>query len=85
MNQDNLVIVKDGQEVTCDVLFSFICNENNRAYVGYTDHSKDETGKENIYVSVYDPSIGFDNLQDIKEAAEWDLVNGILKKIKNLK
>lgn len=84
MRDGNIVIKKDGQDVKCDILFSFVCNENLKGYVGYTDHSKDENGKEIVYVNAYDPDEGMDKLQEIKTAAEWDMVNNLIERIKNL-
>ena len=84
MKDGYIVINKDGKDVKCDILFSFVCNENCKGYLGYTDHSKDENGKEIIYVNAYDMNNGIDHLEEIQTDAEWDLVNSIMERIKNL-
>ena len=84
MRDGNIVINKDGKDVKCDILFSFVCNENGKGYVGYTDHSMDENNKERVYVNCYDPSKGINNLEKIETQAEWDMVNTLIERIKNL-
>ena len=49
-NENTLVIEKDGQEVVCDICFSFVSEDTKKRYIAFTDHTKDEEGNENIYV-----------------------------------
>lgn len=84
MEDEKIRAVIDGQEIECEVYFSFICNEKNKAYIGYTDHSVDENGKERVYVSSFDPTSTEKKLEDIKTDAEWDLINTMIDKIKNI-
>ena len=85
MSQEKLVVLKDNQELECDVLLSLVCNEIGKAFIAYTDHSKDENGRDNIFVSSYDPNMGVDRLLEITDQREWDLINSIIDKIRNLK
>ena len=84
MNQDKITVNINGENVVCDVLFSFVCNETHKGYVAYTDHSKDESGKEKLYVGVYDPVVGQSALGEVESQQEWDLINSIMEKIKSL-
>ena len=84
MNQDKLVILKDGKEVECDIYFSLVCNETKKGYIGYTDHSINDKGEENIIVSTYDPNRGTESLGEITTDQEWDLVKNVIAKIKEL-
>lgn len=52
--ENKIIIIKDGQEVICDIYYSFISDEKtNKGYVAYSDHSKDENGNENIYMGSF--------------------------------
>lgn len=67
---EKVVILKDGKEVECDILFTFDCEETKRSYIGYSDNSIAENDRKNIYVSSYDPNaenIVFENITDPNE------------------
>lgn len=67
---EKVVILKDGKEVECDILFTFDCEQTRRAYIGYSDNSIASNGRKNIYVSSYDPNaenIVFENIEDPEE------------------
>lgn len=81
MNNEKLVIQRDGKEVECDVLFTFDSEDTNKAYIGYTDHSIAENGRKNIYVSAFDPTFGIDTLEDITDEGELDMVRNVLEQI----
>ena len=84
MNQDKIVVNINGESKTCDIYFSFVCNETKKGYVAYTDHSKSENGEEIIQVGVFDPVIGPSALGKVETEQEWDLINSIIEKIRNL-
>ena len=84
MSNDKLIAEVNGQRMEFDIYFTLVCNETKKGYIAYTDHSLDEEGKENVHVSTYDPNVGFDTLGEIETQEEWDLINGVIDKIKNL-
>lgn len=84
MNKDKLTAIVNGEEKEFDIYLTLVCNENNKGYIAYTDHSLDENNKENVYVSVYDPNVGPTQLFEIQTQEEWDLINGVIDKIRNL-
>ena len=83
-NTEELTIIKDGVEVSCDVCFSFVSEDTNKGYVCYTDHSLDEEGNEVIYVSSFDPNDPEQNLGDVTDE-EYEMaievLDGIEKKL----
>ena len=81
METEKITILKDGKEVECDVLFTFDCEETNKAYIGYTDHKVASNGRKNIYVSAFDPILGFGSLQDITTEEEMAMVREVLEEI----
>lgn len=81
MTADNtLVIEKNGQEVLCDICFSFISEDTNKAYIAYTDHSKNINGKENLFVKSYDPGDYQQSLKDVTDD-EITMVYNVMNKI----
>lgn len=76
-----IIIEKDGKEVECEILFTFENEELRKQYVGYTDHSIGENGRKNIYVSAYDPIVGFGKLEDIRTQEELEMVQNVLEQI----
>ena len=80
LENEKIKIEKNGKEVECDVLFTFDCEETMKSYVGYTDHSKGENGRKNIYVSSYNPFGIKLELEDITDKKELEMVNEALIK-----
>lgn len=81
MENEKITIVKNGKEIECDVLFTFDCEETSKAYIGYTDHTIAPNGRKNIYVSAFDPILGFGSLQDITTEEEMTMVREVLEEI----
>lgn len=72
------VINNEGQEVTCDILFTFDSDETKKSYIVYTDNSKDETGNIQVFASIYDPKQENPKLDPIETDAEWKIIETIL-------
>lgn len=83
MENEKIVINKHGQEVECDILFTFDSEDTGKAYIGYSDHTIGPNGRKNIYISAYDPVMGIDALEDIKDEEELAMVRGVLAQIDN--
>lgn len=81
MENEKIVINKHGQEVECDILFTFDSEDTGKAYIGYSDHTIGANGRKNIYVSAYDPVLGMDALEDIKDEQEIAMVREVLAEI----
>ena len=81
MDQGKIIILKDGEEVECDVLFTFDSVDTDKSYVGYSDHSKADNGRVNIYVSSYDPVLVLCSLEDITDKEELEMVHNVLLEI----
>ena len=50
------VIDKDGNEIECEVLFTFESEETKKNYIVYTDNTKDNKGNIRVFASIYDPN-----------------------------
>ena len=80
-NEEKIVILKDGKEVECDVLFTFDSEDTGKTYFGYTDHSIDKNGRKRIYVWGYNLISGNGKLEDITDPKELDMVQEVLAQI----
>ena len=70
---------ENGEEVVCDILFTFDSEETGKSYIVYTDNTKDENGKVRVYASIYDPNDAKTKLEDIKTDKEWKIIETILE------
>ena len=82
MEQDKITMEKDGKVVECDILFTFTCEDNGKGYVGYTDHSTNEKGEENIYTSSYYPDKGYDVLESVYTEEEKEMIKEVIESVK---
>lgn len=81
MNDKNTIKVYDekGNEVICDILFTFDSEETKKSYIVYTDNTKSEDGKVQVYASIYDPNDKEMKLEEIKSEKEWKVIETILQ------
>jgi uncharacterized protein YrzB (UPF0473 family) len=84
MENEIVKITKNGQEIECETLFTFESDDTGKHYIAYTDHSVDDKGAENIYISSFDPSLGTDKLQDLDEK-EMEMARDVLEQLKEYK
>ena len=68
-----------GEEVVCDILFTFDSEETKKSYIVYTDNTKDEQGKVRVYASIYNPDDPKTKLEHIKTDKEWKVIDTILQ------
>ena len=75
------IINKDGEEIICEILFTFESDETKKNYIVYTDNSKDEEGNIKVYASVYKPNSENNELLPIETDREWRVIETILDSI----
>lgn len=71
----------EGQEVECEVLFTFESDETKKNYMVYTDNTKDEAGNVKVYASIYNPDKPESELIPIESESEWKIIETILEEI----
>lgn len=83
MEEKNTFTVKNerGEEVTCEVLFTFDSEETKKSYIVYTDNTTDDDGNVRVYASVYKPEEENPELIPIESEREWKIVETILESI----
>lgn len=75
-------IVNDkGEEVECEILFTFDSDETQKSYIVYTDNTLDENGSTKVYASVYDPTGQDPSLMPIETEKEWLVIENILSSV----
>ncbi len=75
-------IVNDkGEEVECEILFTFDSDETKKSYIVYTDNTLDENGSTKVYASVYDPTGQNPALTPIETEKEWLVIENILSSV----
>ena len=75
------LINDEGEEITCDVLFTFDNDKNQKSYIVYTDNTVDETGSTKVYASIYDPTGKDKTLIPIESEEEWNIIENILSSV----
>lgn len=83
MNENEMtfkVINDAGEEVICEVLFTFESDETKKTYIVYTDGTLDEAGNTCVYASIYEPD-DESTLFPIESEKEWVIIETLLKKL----
>ena len=71
----------EGQEVDCEVLFTFESEETNKNYMVYTDNTIDPEGNTKVYASIYNPEGDSTKLIPIETEKEWKIIETILEEL----
>ena len=75
------VLDENGNEVECEVLFTFDSDETNKSYIVYTDNTTDEEGNTKVYASIFNPNDEKTELIPIETDREWKIIETILETI----
>lgn len=83
MNEENTfkIVDNEGNERTCEVLFTFESDETKKNYIVYTDNTKDHEGNIRVYASIYKVNKDKTELEAIETEREWRIVETILNSI----
>lgn len=74
------VLMDDGEEVLCEILFTFESEMTNKKYIVYTDGEVDDEGNTKVYASAINPT--GDILLPIETDREWCIIEAILDELK---
>lgn len=83
MLDNGKIVVKNdkGEELICDVLFTFDSDETNKSYIAYTDNSTDDAGNIKVYASTYDKNGEDLALNPLTTEKEWKVIENILSSV----
>ena len=77
------IVNNDGEEVQCEILFSFQSDTTGKDYIVYTDHSMDEEGNYKVLASVYKPDSEDNTLYPIETEEEWEQIEALLLQLQD--
>lgn len=79
-NEDLFFTVCDneGEEIKCEILFTFEDNATGKSYMVYTDNTKDEEGNTRVYANQFDPTGNESVLFPIAEERIWAVIEAML-------
>lgn len=84
--KDKFKVVNElGDEVECQVLFTFDSKETGKSYIAYTDNTLDDEGNVKVYASTYDSTGKDQRLLPIETDKEWKIIETILNTIQEEK
>ena len=85
MEEKNIFTILDenGNEVVCEVLFTFDSEETKKNYMVYTDNTTDDEGNVRVYASTFDPTKENTELTPIETEREWKIIETILESIQD--
>jgi uncharacterized protein YrzB (UPF0473 family) len=75
------VLDEQGNEVRCEIMFTFDSDETGKHYIIYTDNSTDDEGNAKIYASTFDPESDKTALGAIESEREWMIIEKILESL----
>jgi uncharacterized protein YrzB (UPF0473 family) len=77
------VVNDKGQEIECEVLFTFEKEDTGKNYIVYTDNTLDEDGNIKVYASIFNPDDDETKLLPITTDEEWNVIETILEELQN--
>lgn len=69
----------------CQIISRFKNEETEKSYLVYTDGSRNEEGKKNMFVVSYDPDVAEENqLKPVETYEEWESISGFLEELRKV-
>lgn len=72
------IVNDNGEEIKCEILFTYEDEKTNKNYIAYTDNTLDDEGNTKVYASIFNPEEENPVLLPIETDEEWKLIEGIL-------
>ena len=81
------IIVKNnkGEDIECDILFTFDSDTTKKSYIVYTDNTKDDLGNIKVYANTFDSFSDNGDLGTIETEEEWAIIEQIFSSINSKK
>lgn len=79
LEENKFIIQSDtGEQIECEVLFTYEDEKSGKCYIAYTDNTEDEDGNTKVYASIFDPEAENPVLLPIENEEEWQMIDNIL-------
>ena len=75
------MVTEDGQEITCNVLFTFDSEETGKSYIAYDGNPAGKEVEQIICVASYDPNVDLNKLEPVTDSEELKMVNDVISQI----
>jgi len=75
------IIDSVGNEVLCEVLFTFQNSETEKNYIVFTDNTTDDVGNTKVYANIYYPDGTNTRLDPLETEDEWTTIENILSSL----
>ena len=72
------IINEKGEELVCDVLFTYEDAKTKKNYIVFTDNTLDDDGKIKVYANTYDATGNDLSLGKIETEEEYDTISKLL-------
>ena len=85
--EGDMIAVYDDQNLPleCDIISKFKNEETGKSYLVYTDNSRNEEGRKNMFVVSYRPDIPEeDKLTPVETAEEWECISGFVQEVRKV-
>ena len=85
--EGDMIAVYDDQNLPleCDIISKFKNEETGKSYLVYTDNSRNEEGRRNMFVVSYRPDIPEeDKLTPVETAEERESISGFLQELRKV-
>ena len=67
----------------CQIISQFMNEDTAKHYLVYTDNSRNEEGKKNMFVASFDPdSESETSLTPVESYEEWESISGFLEELR---
>lgn len=82
MEENKIIVLSDtGEQIECEILFTFEHQVTGKNYIVYTDNSEDEDSNTKVYASIFDPTEASPILHPIETEEEWQMIDDVLASI----
>ena len=84
MNNKNgkfMITNQNGEELECEVLFTYDDDKLNKSYIVYTDNTFEDNGQIRVYANTYDATGKDTSLGKIETEEEWGNIEKILNSL----
>ena len=85
--EGDMIAVYDDQNLPleCDIISKFKNEETGKSYLVYTDNSRNEEGRKNMFVVSYRPDIPEeDKLTPVETAEDCESISGFLQELRKV-
>lgn len=81
-DENTFTIINDnGEEIKCEILFTYCDHKTGKNYIAYTDNTSDEDENTKVFASIFNPEEENPILLPIETDEEWAMIEKILENL----